>query len=503
MNKLLLGIDIGTGGCKVNLVDIDGNWISSGGCEYVTYHDYPGWSEQNPEDWYEGFKIAFRNALNSKKINPKDIIAISVSASTHNMVLLDENMNVLRKTIMWTDQRSREEANWLNKNYGEEIFTITLQKASPTWSLPQLLWIKKHDGEIYGKIKYLMFVKDYIRYKLTDAWGTDYIDAQGSLLLDYKKNRWSDRICKIASIPTNILPPIYKPTDIAGNITKKVAKELGINDNVPVLFGTSDTAIEAYGAGITDPGQCVVKMATAGTVNIFTNKPYPSSKSLTYSYVIPGLWYACMGTNSAAQSLRWFREVFCDLEEKEAIKKSESIYKIIDDKAKTISAGSEGLIFHPYLMGERSPYWDPFLRASFTGINAYHKKGHFCRSIMEGVAFSLKDCYLEVNRMGLDADEVRFIGGGAKSEIWREILSNILGKKVLVLENDDASFGTAMLAGVGIGEFNSFEEAVRKCVKVKQITRPKIKEMEIYNKTFDIYKKIHDGLEEIYKLLPK
>ncbi len=496
-----MGVDIGTGGCKVSLIDSEGEYISSGSCNYVTYHDYPGWSEQEPKDWYKGFKIAYGIALNSGKVDPKNIVAISIDASTHNMVLLDKQMNTLRRTIMWTDQRSVLETNWLNEKYGEELFTITLQKANPTWSLPQLLWIKNNENEVFEKIKYLMFIKDYIRYKFAGSWETDYIDAQGSMLVDHSTGEWSTKICQIASIPLQILPPIKKPTDIVGNITREVARDLGLNTKVKVLVGTTDTVTECFGIGISEAGQCVIKIATAGTVNIFTNKPHPSKKSLTYSYVIPGLWYTCMATNSAAQSLRWFREIFFELEEAELETKNIPTYKLIDEKVQKTKSGSDGLIFHPYLMGERSPYWDPFLRASFTGINAFHKKEHFYRSIMEGVAFSLKDCYLEINKMRLDADEIRLIGGGAKSSIWCDILANVLNKNIIVLEQDDSSFGSAMLAGVGVGEFENFQDAINKCVKIKKVIKPTKEEIKIYKTIFNVYKQIHDRLRGIYRKL--
>ena len=503
MAKLLLGIDLGTGGCKVNIIDINGKWVASGTSEYLTTHQFPSWSEQDPDDWYIGFKKAFFKAINSGGVNAKDIVALGVDASTHNAVLLDSNMSVLRKTIMWTDQRSIEEVKWLNDNFKKEIFDITYQSPSPTWTLPQLLWIKKNEENIFNNIRYLMFTKDYLRYQLTGTWETDYIDAQGSMLADQSKKQWSGKICNIASIPLDILPPIKNPMDICGTVTKKASDETGIQEGTPVIVGTSDTAIESFGVGALKAGQGVVKMATAGTVNVFAKEAHPGPKSLTYPYVVPGLWYTCMATNSAAESLRWFRDVFGYEEISKSKIKNISSFALMDRAASLVGPGSDGLIFHPYLMGERSPYWDSNLRASFCGISSFHKKGHFSRAIMEGVSYSIMDCIRGLNEMDLSVDEIRFIGGAAKSPIWGDILSNVLGKPILTFENHDSSFGIAMLAGVGVGIFSSLTDAVKKCVRIKGEIKPDPLKVKLYGEYFKIYKKIHDDLVETYGQLAR
>jgi len=498
MKKLLLGIDLGTGGCKVNIIDSSGAWIASGASEYQTFHQYPQWSEQNPTDWYIGFKNALLTALDSGGVSAKDIVAIGVDASTHNAVLLDANMSVLCKCIMWTDQRSTEEVRWLNDNFGKELLDITYQMSSTTWTLPQLLWIQRHEEDIFKQVRHIMFTKDYLRYKLTGTWETDYIDAQGSMLMDMKRRQWSERVCEIGSIPLNVLPPLKEPLSISGSVTAVAAAETGLQAGTPVIVGTSDTAAESYGVGILEAGQCVVKMATAGTVNVFTEKPSPNPKALTYSFIVPGLWYTLMATNSAAESMRWFRDVFGREEIERAKIEKTSAYTLIDQAASSVRPGANGLFFHPYLMGERSPYWDPNLRASFTGISAYHQKSHFSRAIMEGVAYSLKDCFRAVEEMNLCAGEIRFIGGGAKSSLWRVILANVLAKPILKVKHDDASFGIAMLAGVGEGIFSDLRDAVQKCVKVVYRINPDPEMTRTYEILFQIYKKIHDDLTDTY-----
>jgi xylulokinase len=501
MKDFLLGIDLGTGGCKLSVINVTGCLVASSFCEYQTANPHPGWSEQDPDDWYFSFRKAFATLLKTGKVQPQDIRSIGLDASTHNAVLLDSEMKVIRPCIMWTDQRSVKEVEWLKENYGEEIFQIAFQKPSPTWTLPQLLWIRNNESEAFARIKYLMFTKDYLRYKLTDTWETDYVDAQGSMCLDLNNRTWSETICAMISLPLSVLPPLVAPTYVVGNVTEKAAQETGLTAGIPVIAGASDTAIEDYGAGAISPGQCIVKMATAGNVNIMTSKPIPTVYSLTYGHVIPGLWYTAMGTNSAAASLRWFRDVFCYEEKEVAVKENISEYEVIDKKAAQINPGADGLFFHPYLMGERSPYWDANLRASFVGASSYHGKGHFIRSVLEGVAYSLRDCFTVVERLGLPAHEIRAIGGGAKSNLWRNILADVLARPILKVAHDDASFGSALAAGVGVGIFADLGDAVKKCVKVTSQVEPHPDRVVMYQKLFETYKEIHDNLTGTYQKL--
>jgi xylulokinase len=344
-----------------------------------------------------------------------------------------------------------------------------------------------------------MFIKDYIRYLLTDEWKTDHIEAQGSLMFDNINWGWSPEICAMGGIPLHILPPLIKPTDVAGYITKKASDITGIKEGTPVVNGASDTALENYCVGAIKPGFCVVKMATAGTVNVFNKEAHPNPKALTYSHVVDGLWYTCLATSSAAHSLRWYRDVFCKEELKIEKKGGIDVYKLLDQEAKLVTTGSEGLIFSPYLMGERSPYWDSKLRGSFIGITAHHERGHFNRAILEGVAYSIKDNFVLAEELA-DIKEVSFVGGGAKSPLWRSILANVLNKPILKNEKDDSSFGSAMLAGVGIGVFSSHEDAISKSVHLSEVVLPNAEEAEIYEKQFVYYKKVHDSLAEIYHI---
>ena len=489
----LLGIDFGTGGCKVMLVGTGGKVLDGGFGEYPSRHPKPGWSEQDPEDWYRVMCGILRDMTSRGAFDSAKLLGISLDGSTHNAVLMNERMEVLRPVIMWTDQRSAAEAEDLAKTHGDMIFKIGYQMPAPTWTLPQMLWLKRNEPGVLARTEHVLFVKDYIRYKLTGDLSTDHIEAQGTLFYDMEKNQWSKDLAALCGVPFKSLPQLRKPTDIAGRIGRGAAAETGLEEGVPVVCGCSDSAIEDYAAGAVAPGQCVVKLASAGNVNVMTSGPVPSRKTLTYSHVIPGLWYTVTATNSAATCMRWFRENFC------ADLSGANAYVRMDKEAAASPVGANGLTFHPYLQGERAPYWDSTLRASFTGATSRHRRGDFTRAVMEGVAFSLLDCRQVLDEMGLSLTQLRLIGGGAKSDLWSRIVCDAFGEELLRPEGCDASFGAALLAGVGTGVFSDEKDAVEKCVRIKDRFLPDTATHEEYARLFERYLKIHDALADIYK----
>ena len=495
MADLLLGIDLGTGGCKLTVVDPQKGAVADHMVEYATSNPHPGWSEQNPADWLEAFYTCFAAMREKFGFDPRDIAALCPDASTHNAVLLGDNDAVIRPCIMWNDQRSFGEVNWLLETYGTRLFEITYQKCSPTWTLPQLLWVKRNEPEAYSRVKRLAFTKDYLRYILTGVWSTEIVDAGGSMLMDFEKQVWSEEVCDILDLPLAALPPIGMPTDVVGTVLPEIAKRLGLRDGVKVVAGASDTAVEDYAAGVLRPGQCIAKLATAGNVNTFTTQPKPNAFSFAYNYVVPGMYYAVMGTNAAAQSLRWFRD--------NVVRKSGSMlsFSDIEVPAREIPPGSNGVIYHPFLNGERAPYFDPHLRASFIGLSSFHDLRHMTRAVMEGVAYSLKDCLDTAVSVGLLADEVRLIGGGGKSPLWCQIVADVLGRPVIKLQSDDSSLGSAMLAGVGTGAFKDFADAVAKCTVIEKTYTPIAENVKTYETMFGFYKEIHGSLAAMYTRL--
>jgi len=498
--QLLLGIDLGTSGCKVTLIDTNGNFIGDGYTEYTTYHDHIGWSEQDPADWFPAFLCSFKLAQEQGGVSASQVVALCLDAAAHDVVLLDKDDTPLRKTIMWTDTRATKEAAYMTEHYKDEIFRIGYQMPSPTWTMMHFMWINNNEPDILKKTSRAMFVKDYVRYQLTGTWTTDHIEAQGSLLFDNINWRWSEELCRISGVPFAILPPLVKPTDIAGRITAEASRITGIPEGVPVINGASDTALEAYCVGAIKENDCVTKLATSGTLYLFQKEAHPNPKGLTYSHVVDGLWYACLATSSAAESLRWYRDTFCKAEFARELEGGPSTYRTLDLEAEQVEPGCEGLFFHPYLMGERSPYWDTKLRASFAGATAHHGRGHFNRAVLEGVAFSIKDNFTMLEKEA-DIGEISIVGGGGKSPLWRSIMANVLNRPILKFENDDSSYGSALLAGVGAGVFSSHEEAVSRGLHLKERVEPDNETAAKYQELFKTYREVHDVLAPVYQSL--
>ncbi len=496
---LLLGIDLGTSGCNVTVIDAQGHIAGEGFGEYPTHRPHPGWAEEDPEDWCRVLRSILAELR--ERLDFDRIAAIALDASTHNAVLLDRDMQVVRPTIMWTDQRAVAEAAELNREHGDIIFSTGYQMAAPTWTLPQMLWLQRHEPEALQRTTRMMFVKDYVRWRLTGEWCTDTIDAQGTLFFDMANTRWSEELCALAGIPLSILPPLVKPTDVVGEVTARGAAEFGLPRGIPVVAGTSDSAVEDYAAGAIEPGSCILKLATAGNVNVMIDRAVPHPKTLTYSHVVPGLWYTVVATNTAALAQRWFRDHFGAAEVAECAASGRKVYALMDDEAATVPPGAEGLFFHPYLQGERAPYWDADLRASFVGATMRHTRAHFVRALLEGVVFSLRDCFRTIEEMGLPVHEFRLIGGGAKSALWTQIVADVFGHDVVVPLGCDASFGSALLAGVGVGIFPDEGSAVRQCLREKAPCAPQPAASDRYQRLLPLYYQIHDALAPVYHQL--
>lgn len=485
--EFLLGIDFGGGASKATLIDEGGNIVAENTVEYPTLYPEKGACEQSPDHWIKALCENSKALLIKSKINAEQISAVAIDSATHTSVICDENFLPLRNAIHWTDSRSRTQADKLKIENGEEIFKKTFHKPDTIWTLPQLLWLKENEPDNFAKAKYMFFEKDYIRYFLTGVYCTDFIEAQGSMFFDCNKMGWDKSLCELAGINAEMLPPIVKPTDIIGNVTKTAAEATGLKEGTPVICGTTDTVMEVFASGAVKKGDVTVKLATAGRICVITDKPYPDRHLVNYSHIVDGLWYPGTATKSCAASYRWYRDTFG------------GEYKDLDNMAENIPIGAEGLIFHPYLNGELTPYADPALCGSFTGVRATHTKAHFTRAVLEGVAFSMLDSKLYLDSLHIPYNTtVTAIGGGTKGKLWRQILSDVLGLTMITTKSSDSSLGSAMLAGVATGVFSSAEEAAQKCVKREDITTPNKENTEKYRKIFEEYKKIHDALAPIY-----
>lgn len=499
--KYLLGIDFGGGASKATLLSSEGVTFLSTSVEYPTYCLQNGWAEQSPEELYEAFLANVRFILKESKISPDDITALGLSAASQTGVYLDKNDEVVRSSIFWTDVRGAPYANFLKTKCGDRIYKICHNAPTPARTITHLMWIREHEPEKFQRIEKVMFVKDFIRYKLTGDFVTDYIDAMGSLLMDVPNNCWSEELCQYAGIKTTMLPAIKKPTDILGTISPHISKETGLSEKTIVIVGSTDTVMEVFANGAIHEGQMTVKLATAGRICPITTHNIPNPLLVNYKHVVPGMWYPGTGTKSCAASYRWYRDILCDGEKVYAESEKIDVYSVMDHAAERVTPGCDNLFFHPYLQGELTPYFDAKLRGSFVGICSYHTKAHFNRAVLEGVAFSLKDCYSVLKKENLKINQAIIIGGGAKSPLWRQIVSDMLGLELIKTTNADSSLGSAMLAGVSVGLFDSFEKSVESCVKHDARIVPNYKNNKVYDKQFKTYKKIHDALESVYAQL--
>ncbi len=485
--KHLLGIDFGGGASKATLLCENGEIVATSTTEYPTHYPRPGYAEQNPNDWVDATCKNIHTVLEKSNISPSDILCVSLDAATHTAVIMDENFNVLRDSIYWTDTRSTKEVQFLKDNYGEIIEKQVLHKPDTIWSLPELMWIKNNEPDIWAKVKKIVFAKDYVRHFFTGDYVTDYIEAEGSMMFDINKMEWSETLCSVLELSTAIMPKIVKPTDIAGSITKEAAEITGLCEGTQVLCGTTDTVMEIFAAGAVKKGDMTLKLATAGRICVITDKPYPDVNLINYSHILDGLYYPGTATKSCAASYRWFRDTFG------------GDYSELDSGAEKVAIGSDGLVFHPYLNGELTPYANPNLCANFVGVRASHTKAHFTRAVLEGVTMSMLDCKETLDSMNIEhGDNAIIIGGGGKSPLWRQMVSDALNMKLTEMKYADSSLGSAMLAGISAGIFKDHEDAVKKCNKVVSETLPNSENTVKYRALFKKYKAVQKALEPIY-----
>jgi len=488
--KYLLGVDFGGGSSKATLLAEDGTVAAENAVEYPTRYPAPGQVEQDPDDWYAATAQNVRALMEKSGVSPSEIAALSLDAATHTAVLCGEDCRPLRPAIYWTDTRSAPVAARLREECGERIFSLALSRPDPIWTLPQLIWVRENEPEIFSGIRHIFFAKDYVRHRITGDLLTDSIEAQGSMLWDNGAGRWSEFLCSLAGIAPEVLPRVVRPTDLAGTVTAEAARELGLPQGLPVLAGMTDTAAEVFASGAVERGNMTVKLATAGRICVITDRAYPSDYLINYSHISDGLWYPGTATKACASSLRWFRDTFGDGMD----------YPALDRLAEATPAGADGLLYHPYLNGELTPYADPQLCASFTGFRAGHTKGHFVRAVMEGVALSLLDCLRALDSLGLPRDgKAALIGGGAKSPLWRQIVADALGMELEVRRSSDSSLGSAMLAGVAAGVWDSPADAARACSVTVAAASPDPARTELYASLFEKYKVIHDALAPVYR----
>jgi len=483
---VLVGVDVGSSGSKAVAIDIAGRVLGSGSKSYTTRYPKPGWAEQDPEDWYQGACSAIRGCLAEGGLDGERVAAAAFAGPAHNAAILNGKGQVLRPVLHWSDLRSSSQAVRLERESGQQIFELSGQRVNPVWTLPQLLWIREYEPENWNRIARIQITKDYVRLRFTGIYATDPYDAVGTMLCRLKDSRWSAELCALIGLDPRLLPPIGANDELAGRIGKAAARDSGLLAGTPVGMGAGDSPAEALGVGVVEPGQGTIKLGTAGIATLVTPRPLPDRRTLTYPHLLKNGGFTIGATNSGTATFRWFRENFFP-----GLGFDELV-----ELAASAPPGSEGLIFHPYLMGERTPYWDPALRGDFIGIGHHHTPSHFARAIMEGVAYSLRECAETVDSLGVASVERKLLGGGSRSELWGQILADVLGRPLVKPAVEDAAFGAALLAGISVGLFPGWAEAVRSCVRDIRTFEPDEKTKALYQAYFKEYRAITQDLLE-------
>jgi len=491
-----LGIDVGTGGSRAVLIDHHGQIIAAKTVEHEAFASpQTGWAEQDPRDWWRASASAIRAVVEDDKVNVDEIAGVGLSGQMHGSVLLDERDEVLRPALIWCDQRTELQCQRLTNEIGaSRLIELTCNPALTGFTLPKLLWVRDNEPEIWSQVRSVLLPKDYVRLRLTGAKATDVADASGTLLLDVSKRRWSAEMMAAAAIDEKILPRVYESQEITGVLSDTAAAEVGLRSGIPVVAGAGDQAAGAVGVGIVQPGSVSATIGTSGVVFAATNQPAldPKGRVHTFCHAIPARWHVMGVTQGAGLSLRWFKDQFG------VIDGDGDPYEYLISEAAAVPPGANGLLWAPYLMGERTPHLDPNARAALVGITASHTRAHVVRAILEGVAFSLRDSFEILKEMGVPAQNVRLAGGGARSALWRQIQADIYGQPVEIVEAEEgAAYGVALLAGVGTKAWSSVDEACLSVVKTKARIAPDIKSAELMDRQYKAFQALYPALRSV------
>jgi len=501
----LLGIDIGTSGTRCIVIDGSGNIIGSAIKEYPLNTPKPGWAEQDPMDWYDATISTIKQVLEENKISGADIKAIGLSGQMHGSVFLDKNNNVIRPAILWCDQRTEPQCREIYDVFGYENFIrLSYNRALPGFTSPKIMWLSENEPENYVKVSKILLPKDYVRFMMSGTYATEVSDASGMLLMDIKKRTWSNEILEGLKINRSFLPDIYESPEISSRLDEKTAKLTGLLKGTPIAGGGGDNAAGNVGSGIIKQGLISDSIGTSGVVFAHSDKPVYDHQGRLHSFchAVPGKWHLMGVTLAAAGSQKWYYDVFGPSNDIEKERPDLKKYKLLDAQAQKVKPGSEGLIFLPYLTGERTPYADAYARGVFFGMSYMHTRDHFVRAIMEGVAFSQLDCLNLMRELGINSEKIILIGGGSRSKIWREIICDVFESPIITLKNEEGpAFGAALLSGVGCGIYKSVEDAVEKAVKQSSEAKPDPGNFKTYRKTYDIYKSLYASLKGDFKKL--
>jgi xylulokinase len=487
---MFLGVDVGTGGTRAVLIDRTGRLVASFASEHQAIRsEHIGWAEQEPEDWWRAAREAIAGAMAASGSAGSEIEAVGLTGQMHGCVMLDRDGAVLRPALIWCDQRTQPQCDWLTEKIGfERLIELTCNPALPNFTLTKLLWVREHQPEIFARIAHVLCPKDYVRYRLTGEFAIDMQEASGTLLLDVANRRWSPEVAEAAGIPMEWLPRLFEGPEVCARISGAGSGATGLVAGTPVVAGAGDQGAGAVGMGILTPGSVSATIGTSGVVFAATDSPIKDrlGRLHTFCHAAPGRWHVMGVTNGAGLSLRYFRDTFSP----------GSSYEELTALAAEAPAGCDGLMWAPYLFGERTPHLDAEARAAFVGITASHARAHFVRAVLEGVAFSLQDTLTLFEELGIPVKSIRLGGGGARGSLWRQIQADVYGQSVELLEAEEGgAFGAALLAGTGVGAWPDVESACAATVRVSETIAPR--NADVMREAYKLYRRVYPALRTI------
>ncbi len=508
----LLGLDIGTTGVKAALFAADdGRTLASAFEEYPLYHPAPGWAEQDPEDWWHATCAATQACLaqaHMQGITPKEIRGVGLSGQMHGLVLLDAQDRVLRRSLIWSDQRSAAECEWMTRTVGaSRLIDLTSNPALTGFTAPKAIWVRNHEPELFARAVHLLTPKDYIRYRLTGVLAMEITDAAGTLFLDVRKGDWSAELLESIGVDATLLPPVRRSIDVCGEITSDVSKLTGLAVGTPVAGGGADNACGAVGSGVVRPGMVLLSIGTSGVVLVHSQEPSvdrsgPIPRAHTFNHSVPNAWYLMAVTQAAGLSFRWLRDHLGLPEMALARWGVGDAYDLLAAEAAGAPPGCEGLLFLPYLQGERAPHLDPEARGGWIGLTARHDRRALIRSVLEGVAFSMRDCLQIIREQGLPIEQIRVTGGGARGVLWRQILADVLESELATTQAEEGpSFGAALLAGVAAGVYPTVEAACDATIRLGTHTEPDAARSATYRQYYEVYQALYPALKASFARL--
>ncbi len=505
MKRFILAHDLGTTGNKATLFDEEGRLVASTFSGYETSRPQATWAEQDPDDWWRAVTNATRELLSKSRVVPQEIAVISFSGQMMGCLPVDAAGNPLRPCIIWADQRAVMQAARLGELVGEErVYRITGHRISPTYSGSKIAWVRENEPDVFARAHKFLHVKDYIAYRMTGAFVTDRSDASGMNLYDLEHGMWSDEILKAIYLDQSLLPEIHNSTDVIGELTKEAAEQLGLTAGTPVVIGGGDGASAAVGAGAVMEGPAYNYIGSSSWISFAAARPIydPGRRIFNWAHMVPNMFAPCGTMQAAGGSYQWLQRQVCWSEGHEAVETGEDVYEIMNRRAAESIPGAHGLLFLPYLQGERSPHWNPKARGGFVGLQVTHTRADLIRATLEGISMNLRTILQSFLDANARIDEVILIGGGAKGALWRQILADVFGRPTLRprLLDEATSLGAAIAGGVGVGLFKDFS-IVKQCVEIVNRQVPNPEAQEVYDRLYPIFLSSYNALVPIFDQL--